>query len=192
MEWDAAFANFPVLETERLLLRKMELTDARSMYQYFSKDEVTRFYDLETFTSEQEALDLIQGLFYRYNEKKQIRWGIQLKGHHGIIGSCGFHTLEKENFKAEIGYELDPDYWGKGIMAETIGQIITYGFQEMGLNRVEAFYNPLNVASHKVLEKNGFQFEGVLKKRFFIKGKFIDAAIAAVVNDNFKIEMIKN
>lgn len=185
MGWDAAFANFPVLETERLMLRKMELTDARGMYHYFSKAEVTKFYDIETFTSEQQALDLIQGLLYRFNEKKQIRWGIHLKGHHGMIGSCGFHALEKENFKAEIGYELDPDYWGKGIMTETIAQIITYGFQELGLNRIEAFYNPLNIASRKVLKKNGFQFEGVLKKRFFIKGEFIDAAISAVLKEGF-------
>lgn len=186
MGWDRSFEEFPKLETDRCILREIELKDALCMYEYFSKDKVTKLYDVETFTSKQQAVELVHSLQYRYREKKQIRWGIQLKKQDKLIGSCGFHCLEQEHFKAEIGYELHPDYWGRGIMTEAINKIISYGFYEMSLNRIEAFYEPANIGSQKVLEKNGFQFEGILKRRFFIKGKFVDTALTAVINEDYR------
>lgn len=184
MGWNEAFNAFPVLETERFLLRKIDLSDAPSMYSYFSRDEVTEFYDLETLTDPQQAVELIEGLLFRYEARMQIRWGITEKAQNVVIGSCGLHAFEEQHFKAEIGYELHPDYWRKGVMTEVIQKVIDYGFYEMGLNRIEAFYNPLNHPSQTVLEKNGFRYEGILRKRFFVKGKFIDTALTAVLRED--------
>lgn len=178
-----AFKFFPVLETERLVLRQLQLKDAPQIYSYFSLDKVTEFYDLETFTSEEQAIHLIDRLLLRYSSGKQIRWGITLKGSDNIIGTCGFHAIERDHYKVEIGYELHPDYWRKGIMSEVINIVVDYAFSTMGINRVEAFYDPMNIASRRALEKNGFQYEGVLRKRFFEKGKFMDAAIAAIIKE---------
>lgn len=184
MDWDSPFEIFPELETKRLKLRKIVLSDAPSIYDYFSKKEVTQFYDLETFTSKQQAIELIESLLYRYQVRKQIRWGITWKGNDKLIGTCGLHALEKEHLKAEIGYELHPDYWGKGIITEVIQAIIHYGFFSMGINRIEAFYDPLNIPSKRVLEKNGFQYEGTLRNRFYTKGKFIDVALSSIIKEN--------
>lgn len=184
MEWDSSFSAFPVLETERCMLRKIEVNDALSLYEYLSMDEVTKYYDLETLTSKQQAVDLIQGLLQRYKVGRQIRWGITLKNSNNIIGTCGFHTLEPDHYKAEVGYELHPDYWGAGIMSEVLAKVVDYGFTEMNLNRIEAFYQPANLASKKVLEKNGFIYEGLLKQRFFTKGRFVDVALCAVLRKN--------
>ncbi|QED49076.1 GNAT family N-acetyltransferase [Cytobacillus dafuensis] len=185
MHFEKTFVEFPELETEKVILRKLQMSDAPRMFSYFSKDEVTKFYDLDTFTSEKQASDLIERLLNRYNERKQIRWAIVLKETGLFIGTCGFHAIEEEHWKAEIGYELHPDNWGQGIMTEVIGAVIQYGFNEMKLNRIEAFYDPKNISSGRVLEKNGFVYEGLLKKRFFEKGKFVDAAISAIIKDNF-------
>ncbi|PLR83197.1 GNAT family N-acetyltransferase [Bacillus sp. V33-4] len=182
-----AFEKFPILETNRLYLREVRLEDAPAMFSYFSKNEVTEYYDLASFTDEQQAVDLIQRLQQRYRTGEQLRWAVDLKEQpEQLIGTCGFHAIEPEHFKAEIGYELHPDFWNKGIMAEVIQQIVHYGFKEMGLNRIEAFYDPANAASRRVLEKNGFEYEGILKKRFFEKGQFVDAAISAIVNDSHR------
>lgn len=175
------FKVFPFLETKGFLLRKLEVTDAPKLFDYFSRKEVVEYYDVEVLTSQQQAVELIEGLLYRYNARKQIRWGIILKDKDEIIGTCGFHSIEMEHLKAEIGYELHPDYWGRGIMTEVIQTIVDYGFKHMDLNRIEAFYHPLNYASRRVLEKNGFQYEGVLRERFHINGKFVDAAIASIL-----------
>ncbi|KAB2334649.1 GNAT family N-acetyltransferase [Cytobacillus depressus] len=181
MGFDRAFKIFPQLETKRVILRKLQMDDAPSIFRYFSKDEVTIFYDLDTFTTEKEAEDLIESLLYRYEMRKQIRWAIVLKESGQFIGTCGYHSIEEEHWKAEIGYELHPDYWRQGLMTEVISAVVQYGFNELELNRIEAFYDPRNIASARVLEKIGFEFEGVLRKRFFIKGKFVDGAIAAII-----------
>ncbi|MDZ5471997.1 GNAT family protein [Bacillus sp. 31A1R] len=182
---DFVFEQFPELETDRFILRKLKMSDAPNMFDYFSKDEVTKYYDLATFTSEQQATDLIERLLTRFEEGKQIRWGIALKETDNLIGTCGFHSIEPEHSKVEIGYELHPNYWNKGVMSEVISKILDYGFNKMELNRVEAFYDPENIASRKVLEKNGFIFEGVLRKRFFEKGNFLDGAISAILKEDY-------
>ncbi|WP_084780598.1 GNAT family N-acetyltransferase [Bacillus massilinigeriensis] len=174
---------FPELETDRFILRQLQMEDAPQMYRYFSLDEVTKFYDIETHTSEKEAADLIKQLSYRYSNGEQIRWGITFKNSNEIIGTCGLHEIEREHFKAEIGYELHPDYWGKGIMSEVITKVVEYAFSYMGLHRVEAFYHPLNIASKKALEKSGFQYEGLLRKRFFVKGRFMDVEISSIIKE---------
>lgn len=189
MKWDSTFSAFPVLETRRCILRKIELSDADHLYEYLSKDEVTRYYDVETLASKKEAEELIHGLLQRYKIGRQIRWGITLKNSHKLIGTCGFHALEREHFKAEVGYELHPDYWGKGIMTEALAKVIHYGFLEMGLNRIEAFYMPANIASKKVLEKNGFQYEGLLRKRFFTKGEFVDVALCSLLREEYLLAL---
>lgn len=185
MKWDSTFSSFPVLETERCILRKIELNDALNLFEYMSKEEVTKYYDVETLTSKEQAVDLINGLLQRYMVGRQIRWGITMKNSNKLIGTCGFHALEPDHFKAEVGYELHPDYWGQGIMTEALARIIQYGFTEMGLNRIEALYVPMNTASKKVLEKNGFIYEGLLRKRFFTKDKFIDVELCALLKEEY-------
>ncbi|MFO1441687.1 GNAT family N-acetyltransferase [Bacillus sp. Bva_UNVM-123] len=185
MAIERAFLSFPILETERLVLRKLDLSDAPNMFSYFSKDEVTKYYDLESFTTEKQAEEQINRFLTRYEDREQIRWAITLKGDNQLIGTCGFHAIEREHWKAELGYELHPSFWGQGIMSEVIAAVIRYGFIEMDLNRVEAFYDPRNIPSGRVLEKNGFEFEGILRKRYFEKGQFVDAAISAVLKENY-------
>jgi [ribosomal protein S5]-alanine N-acetyltransferase len=186
MGWNDAFNHFPHLETEKYVLRRLKVTDAQSLYNYFSKEEVTKYYDLETFQSPQQAVELIESLLFRYEAKQQIRWGIALKNQGDIIGTCGLHALEKEHAKAELGYDLHPNYWGNGVMTEVIARIVDFGFKEMKLNRIEALYNPLNHASRRVLEKNGFKIEGLLRNRFHKKGEYIDAAISAIIREDKK------
>lgn len=184
MGWLETFQLFPYLESERLILRQLEAGDADSMFDYFSREKVAEYYDVERFTSRDEAVEMIEGLLYRYEARRQIRWGIVLKGEDKIIGTCGFHALEKLHLKAEVGYELHPDYWGKGIMTEAIKKIVAFGFAEMEFNRIEAFYNPVNFPSQKVLEKCGFSFEGILRKRFLMKGKYEDVALSAILKED--------
>jgi [ribosomal protein S5]-alanine N-acetyltransferase len=178
------FEEFPSLETERFYLRQLRSEDAPQMFSYFSQDIVTEYYDLESFNNEQQAVDLINKFNQGFVDKRQIRWGAELKETGRLVGTCGFHAIEPVHFKAEIGYELHPDYWGKGMMPEITKAIVAFGFQEMGLNRIEAFYDPANDQSWKVLKKNGFQYEGTLRKRFFEKGRFVDAALAAVIKED--------
>ncbi len=175
--------SFPIIKTDRLLLRELREEDAMDIYSYFSKDEVTRFYDLYTFTEVQQASDLLQLWINRFYQDEGIRWGIVLKdSQNRLIGTCGYHSWSKEHNRAEIGYELHPDYWGKGLMTEAIDSIVQYGRDALRLRRIEAFIDPINESSGKILEKVGMQSEGVLRDYFFEKGRFVDAEIYAKIN----------
>lgn len=179
---------FPELETERLLLRQLREGDARHLFQYFSLDEVTEYYDLDSFKEIEQAESLIRSWNQRWENGEGIRWGITLKTEDRVIGTCGFHNWIKEHSKAEVGYELTPEYWRKGIMTEAIEEIVRFGFKELGLNRIEAFIDPENISSRKLLEKTGLQEEGLLRECFFEKNRFVDAVIFAILKREYKIQ----
>ncbi|MEL3971572.1 GNAT family N-acetyltransferase [Rossellomorea oryzaecorticis] len=177
--------EFPVLTTGRFILRRMEEKDAGEVFDYFSKDEVTKYYDLESFIEESQAVEIIERWNTKFEKSEGIRWGIADKESGKIIGSCGYHCWEKEHYKAEIGFEVHPDYWRQGVMSEVLQPIIQFGFESMSLNRIEAFYDPENTASKECLFKAGFIFEGVLRKAAFEKGVFCDAAVCSILKEEY-------
>lgn len=169
---------FPVIKTPRLLLRQITRDDGGAMFAYFSKDEVTQYYDLASFTELEQAEKLIDAFQQRYEQQAGIRWGITLHSNpERLIGSIGYHNWQKEHFKAEVGYELTPEYWRQGIMTEAMNPVLQYGFDHLELNRIEAFIDPHNISSRRLLEKSGLAEEGLLRDYFFEKGQFVDAVI---------------
>lgn len=178
---------FPILQSSRLVLRPIEANDAKALFDYFSKDEVTEFYDLPTFTTIGEATALIENWQERYSKGENIRWAITLKDTPGeLMGTCGFHNFAKEHRRAEIGYELNPKYWRQGIMFEALTILLAFGFNELDLHRIEAFIDPENIASRYLLEKSGLNSEGVLHGYFYEKGRFVDAEIYALLRYHYE------
>ena len=110
----------PIIKSDRLVLRELRRSDAPQVFEYFSKDEVTEYYDLATFTTVEQAEELIQIWNDRTINGQGLRWAITLEGNDTLIGTCGFHSLSPENSRAEIGYEVTPAYWGKGIASEAV------------------------------------------------------------------------
>ncbi|PZT53291.1 GNAT family N-acetyltransferase [Paenibacillus silvae] len=178
--------SFPVLITEKINLRQLRLEDAAELFDYFSKNEVTEFYDLESFIELKQAEELIRHWNDRFIKLEGMRWGITYPAEDKVIGTCGFHHWSKEHFKAEIGYELAPEHWRKGIMTGVIERVVQYGFKELGLHRIEAFVDPKHIASRKLLEKAGFTEEGTLRDCFYEKGKFVDAVVFGILSKDTK------
>lgn len=178
--------TYPILETERLILRQLRIEDSGDLYDYFSKDEVTEFYDLDSFINQNQAEKLIIKWNDSFDIQEGIRWGITLKTKDRIIGTCGYHNWSKEHYKAEIGYELTPEYWRQGIMTEVLSAVIKYGFNELGLNRIEALIDPENISSRRLLIKSGLNEEGLLKEYFYEKKRFVDAVIFSTLKKEYK------
>lgn len=173
MSNDFSLSSFPQLETERLLLRETRLQDAEGIFAVFSDPGVTQFHDLDTFTSIEEAIAVVERRAKRFEQGDGIRWGIVHKQDKVLIGSCGFNWNPQED-SAEIGYELASTFWRQGIMTEAVRTILQFGFEKMGLRFVLAQVMLDNIASKKLLEKLGFQSQGVLKQCGFFKGQFHD------------------
>ncbi|WP_397538913.1 GNAT family N-acetyltransferase [Rummeliibacillus pycnus] len=177
--------TFPILETKRLTLRKVTKEDANSILKYLSNEEVMKNYGLEPFKSIKDALDEIAWYQSIQNNKTGIRWGITLKEQGVVIGSCGFHNIVSHHFRTEIGFELSKEQWGKGIAAEAVEAILSYGFQHMNFQRIEALIEPPNLSSQKLVEKLGFIKEGLLRNYEFTCGKFDDLYMYSLLKQDF-------
>lgn len=161
------------------------MKDAPDLFHYFSKDLYTKFDGMESFTEVEQAEDLIRILDERIDNEKGLKWAITMNNENRVIGTCGFENWKKEDFKAEIGYGLSPEHWNKGIMTEVLNEVIKYGFEKLGLNRIEAMVTPDNISSKKLLEKCGFKEEGYLRDYFFEKSGFVDIAIYSILKKEF-------
>ena len=174
---------FPVLETERLLLREIVPQDAPHIYSFFSDDRVTKLYGINTFTNIEEAESLIASFSSNFDEKRGIRWGIEIKEQQGLIGTIGFNLLSPMHRRAEIGYELHPNYWRKGYAKEALQKLMEYGLNEMALIRIGAVVFIENIPSNELLKKLGFQHEGVLKQYMYQNGAAHDVNIYSILKD---------
>lgn len=168
---------FPVLETERLLLRKVTTDDANDFFQLRSDQRIMQYIDRPLHKTMEETHQLLQTMDELYESEEGINWGISLRGDTKLIGTIGYYRMKKEYFRAEIGYLLHPDHWRKGIMSEAMQAVIDYGFKKMKAHTIIADINPNNAASMMILEKNGFVKEAYFRDSYYINGRFEDAAI---------------
>lgn len=173
---------FPNLETERITLRELTVKDAEFIYQYFSMNEVTQYYGLESFENHTQAMELIHIFKTAFEEKKGIRWGIEIKETKALVGTIGFNSYAPKNRRAEIGYDLHPNHWKKGFASEAITKILSYGFNDMGLTRIGAIVFVENNASISLLEKMGFEKEGTLRNYMYQNGVVHDTYIYSIIN----------
>ncbi len=186
MTIDAAFTHFPTLTTNRLLLRQIQPNDAEALFPIFSDAEAMQFYGHAPHQFLADTYELINQIQTRYTQRSAIRWGITLSGEDKLIGSCGFHRFDESFHRAETGYELQRAFWGKGIMTEAMSAILSYGFTELGLHRVEAVIDIVNERSKALLLKLGFTYEGNLRERYYFQGRFEDEHFFGLLRDEWQ------
>ncbi len=175
------FKPFPLLDTERLYLREITLNDVPEVFKLRSSEKVMQFIDRPIATKPEDAAELINKIIFSLKENEGITWGITLKSNLKLIGTIGFWKIEKEHYRAEIGYALHPDFHRKGIMQEAMSTVLEHGFKKMNLHSVEANINPENEVSKKLLAKNNFVQEAYFKENYFSNGKFLDSAIYSLI-----------
>jgi ribosomal-protein-alanine N-acetyltransferase len=168
------FSDLPTLDTQRLILRKMTLADAESVYAYARDPLVSRYTVWGRHLSLGDARDFLHGVVSNYENGIPENWGIVFKENGAFIGTCGYFIWDIENRCAEIQYALSRAYSGRGLMTEAVCRVIRFGFEEMGLNRIAAHCMPGNIASERVMQKAGMHFEGVMREALYAKGKFHD------------------
>lgn len=175
---------FPTLETERLLLREISKDDAEGIFACFSNENVTKYYGQETLESIEQAESFVDFFANSYKEKRGIRWGIEIKGTQGIIGTIGFNAWSPKHRRAEIGYEIHPEQWRKGYTFEAVSKVVQYGFNEFALTRIGAVVFIDNEASSNLLTKVGFQKEGILRDYMYQNGKAYDTYVYSLLKNN--------
>lgn len=166
-------AEFPVLETRRLVLRGLSPEDESAIFAIYSNPEVTRFCDIVTLADLPQAGRLLRFFQSQFEKNTGIRWGITEKGLPRVIGLCGV-VWYPHNRSALLSYDLDRNYWNRGIMTEAVDAVVRYVFTTFGINRITATTCVENGRSIRVLQHSGFQEEGILRDWGFWKGRFED------------------
>ncbi len=185
---DAAlhFRYPPELHTPRLILRKMEKSDAADMYEYACDETVTKYLLWEPHVNERFTLRYLSYIQSRYRAGEFYDWAIIEKSKNKMIGTCGFTSFDFPNNSAEVGYVLNPRFWHCGIAAEALFEVIRFGFNTLNLNRIEAKYMVDNVNSLRVMEKVGMTFEGISRKSMFVKGKYVSIGVCSILKSEFE------
>lgn len=176
-----------MLHSERLLLRKMDERDIDALYAYFSKDIVTQYFGMDTFKEVEDARKLLDSFGQTFEQRRGYRWGIVLKETNTLIGTFGIHSLLALHKRAEIGYDLHPDYWHKGYATEALETVLTFGFNKLGLHRIGAIIFPANTASKNLVLKRGFVEEGTLRDYIFQHGKSHDTIIYSLTRKEWDL-----
>lgn len=182
--FEVNFSPFPVLTTERLVLREALMKDAPEVFFLRSDAEVIKYIDRAPAQSLEEAQNFIQLLSDNRTNNTGISWTITLKDDDTMLGNIALWRFEKEHYRAEIGYVLHPSQQGKGIMAEAMAAVTDYAFNHIKLHSIEGNINPGNMASQRVLERAGFVREAYFRENYYYDGKFTDSAIYSLLTPN--------
>jgi ribosomal-protein-alanine N-acetyltransferase len=175
------------IETERLILRRFKPSDAEYMFKNWATDsEVNKFLSWNSHKDLNETKKILDSWINDYAKKNCYNWTIELKDIDEIIGQISLVGLNEKYCSCEVGYTVGRLFWGKGIMTEAIKAVINYLFSEIGMNRIEARYNTLNLASGRVMQKSGMKHEGILRQVQVDKnGHFNDLAVYSILKSEY-------
>jgi ribosomal-protein-alanine N-acetyltransferase len=180
------FDSFPVLETNRLRLRHITEADAEALFALRTNDAVMQYIGRPKPQNLEEVKSMIEKIKTDFKESVGISWVIAHKESDELIGTIGFWRMDKQNHRAEIGYMLHSDYWGKGIATEAMQAVLPYGFDVLRFHSIEANVDPLNEVSKKLLLKFGFVQEAYFRENYYFDGQFLDSAIFCLLQHDYK------
>ncbi len=179
------FRDPPDLSTKRLFLRRLLKTDYRDMYEYASDNEVTRYLTWDVHPDPHYTMRYLSYIIPKYRTGEFHDWAVILKESGKMIGTCGFTSFSYTHNSAEIGYVLNRDYWGRGLICEAIRAVMRVGFMELNLHRIEAKYMINNAKSRRVMEKCGMSFEGIQREAMYIKGNYETIGVCAILASEY-------
>jgi len=181
-----AVSGFPVLQTERLILREFTEEDIPAVFEMLRREDINQWLETDTMKSIEETAQRVRSRMSLFRNGMGCRWAITLREHpERLIGSCGYFHVRKGTQTMEMGYELHPDYWRQGFMSEALQAVLEFAFHGGALpvvHRMEALVDPRNTPSVRLLEKLGFQMEGVRRHFGFWKGVYVDVLLFALLN----------
>lgn len=176
-----SFSHFPIIRTERLVLRQIGEADAEDVFRLRSDPEAMKYILKPLAESIDDALAYIKRVTDSFANNEGISWAITEKNVGRLVGTIGFWRMDKPNHRAEIGYMLDPALHGKGLMQEAVAPLLDYAFRELRFHTIEGCVDPANQSSIRLLERNGFEREAYFKENYFWNGNFTDTAVYSLI-----------
>ena len=180
------FSNMPTLYTERLSLRMMHPIDAEDMFDYARRPEVTKYLLWREHTDIEYTRDYLNYISGRYALGSFFDWALIDRESRRMIGTCGFTRIDTANNSAEIGYVLNPDFHRRGFGSEAVRRVLKFGFEELGLQRIEARFMQENEASLALMKSVGMTFEGYMRDLMLVKGKYRTIGVSSILRSEYE------
>lgn len=178
---------FPVLGTERLVLRELTHADADVLFEIHSDPEAMRYGSGPPWSARSRAVEMLERAERDFAEQASIRWGLVVRDDDTLVGVTNLHSIHAQCCRAELGYVLDRRRWGRGYNHEALTRIIDWAFAELGLHRLEAELDPRNEASARAVERLGFVREGLLRERWIVDGEISDSLMVGLLRSEWPV-----
>ncbi len=166
-------------------MRKMLVSDAEDMYEYAQDPAVTQFLLWEPHVNLKFTQSYLRFIQTQYAAAGFFDWALTLAENGKMIGTCGFAAIDTDNNSGEIGYVINPEYWGKGYATEALSRVLSFGFGVLGMHRMYVRIMAGNAASERVARKCGMRHEATLYSSLLVKGEFRTVKIFAILRDEF-------
>jgi ribosomal-protein-alanine N-acetyltransferase len=182
---ETIFGDLPSVQTERLLLRPLSVDDAADVFAYASDPEVSRYTAWESHMTLDDSKAFLATVADLYTTRQVAPWGVEHRADRKLIGTCGFANWNVKHRRAEIAYALSRRCWNRGYTTEAVRAVLDFGYRVMGVNRIEARCDVLNVASARVMEKAGMTFEGILRQHMLVKNAYVDLKLYSILREEW-------
>ena len=173
------------METDRLIFRAIKKSDLYDIYEYSSNPKTSEFLLWTPHESLDYTKKFIDVILSKYKSGDYNDWAIVLKRNNKMIGTCGFTRIDEYNSVAEIGYVINPKYWGNGYATEASKTVLKFAFEVLKVNRVEAKFIFGNEASLNVMNKIGMKFEGYQREAMYVKGRYRTIGTASILKREY-------
>lgn len=176
-----AVAALPVINGTTLRLQPWRWSDLDALLAIFGDARVERFLSIARLQHHKDALAFLDGIEQGARERSLLQWAIARNEDDAVVGSCTLAAIDWAHQRAEVGFAVAPAYWRSGVMREVLPLLIAHAFDSLGLQRLEADVDPENIASLQLLERNGFQREGLLRRRYLKHGAWQDSLLLGLL-----------
>jgi RimJ/RimL family protein N-acetyltransferase len=164
-EWED---QLPTLETSRLVLRHPTPADSADLFAVFSDPEVMRYWSDLPMSAPRDADGYIAQIDAHFHERDLFQWVAEERTTARVVGTCTLLNVSAAHQRAEIGFALGRQHWGRGLATEMVNTLLSFAFETLALHRLEADVDPRNERSLRLLERLGFEREGYLRERYFV------------------------
>jgi RimJ/RimL family protein N-acetyltransferase len=178
--------QLPTLHGDGLLLRPLAPADAASIFELFGDPDVLRFTAVPPLETLADAHRFIADAAEDFQRGGEYQWGIELEGE--IAGTCKLYDVNREHRRAGLGFAVVKRMWGRRVVSRAAPPVLDFGFERLGLHRVEADADPRNEGSLRALRRLGFREEGFQRERYFQFGEAQDAVIFGLLRREWKAQ----
>lgn len=178
------------LSTKDLQLRPSNTTDAEGMFAMLSDPESMKYWSDPPISDLDTAVEVLNKDLESDAQGNSMCWAITLRGQDHMIGKCILFQFSRDNHRAEIGYILNREYWRRGLTHQALQAVIEFAFNTLKLHRIEADVDVENTASLGLLEKLGFEREGLFRERWRVYGEWQDSVMLGLLKQDWSIESV--